>query len=87
MKNINYMAYGTRRFKAAFTTALQYSLSSAESTKFFVLTSISLRSILIFYHLRLRLPKGLLPIGVPVKILKALLPFSVVFLNKDRFIV
>ena len=29
------------------------------------------------FHLRLGLPKGLFPAGVPVKILKALLPISV----------
>ena len=36
------------------------------------------RSILILSsHLRLGLPKGLLPVGIPVKILKALLPSSI----------
>ena len=50
------------------------SLSWAESTQFFVLTLISLRSILILpYQLRLGLPKGLFPAGVPVNILKSLL--------------
>ena len=28
-------------------------------------------------HLRLCLPEGLFPVGLPVKILKALLPFSI----------
>ena len=28
-------------------------------------------------HLRLGLPKGLFPVGLPVKILKALLPYSI----------
>ena len=50
------MAYGTRRFNAAFTRALQKFLSS---------------------HLRLGLPKGLFPVGSPAKILKALLPSSI----------
>jgi hypothetical protein len=37
-----------------------------------------LRSILILYsHLRFGLPKGIFPVGVPVKILKALLPSSI----------
>ena len=37
---------------------------------------ISLRFILILSsHLRLGLPKGLFPVGLPVNILKALLPF------------
>ena len=45
-----------------------------ESTQFLALTPISLRSILILsIHLRLGHPKGLLPVGVAVKILKALL--------------
>ena len=39
---------------------------------------ISSRSILILSsHLRLGLPKGLFPVGLPVKILKALLPSSI----------
>ena len=38
---------------------------------------ISLRSILILSYLRLGLPKGLFPVGVPVKILKAPLPSSI----------
>ena len=42
------------------------------------LIPISLRSILILSsHLRLDLTKGIFPVGVPVKILKALLPFSI----------
>ena len=41
------------------------------------LIPISSRSILIFSpYLRLGLPKGLFPVGLPVKILKALLPSS-----------
>ena len=43
-----------------------------------VVIFISLRSILILYsHLRLSLLKGLIPIGLPVKILITLLPFSI----------
>ena len=39
---------------------------------------ISLRSILILpSHLRLGLPKGLFPVGLPVRILKALPPSSI----------
>ena len=45
--------------------------------QFLVLITISVRSILVlFSHLRLGFPKGLFPAGVPVKILKALLPSS-----------
>ena len=70
------MAYGTRRFNVAFTRALVEFLSWAESTQFLVLIPISSRLILILSsHLILGLPKGLLPAGVPVNILKALLPF------------
>ena len=74
----NSMVYGTRRFNVAFTTALQQSLSWVESTKFPVLTPVSLRSILILSsHRRLGFPKGLFQVGVPVKILKTLLPSSI----------
>ena len=67
------MAYGTRIFNASFTRTLQLSLSWTESTPLLVLIHISLRSVL----LRLALPKGLFPVGVSVKILKALLPSSI----------
>ena len=50
----------------------------AESTQFLVLMPTYLRSILILSsHLRLGLPKGLFPVGLPVKILKAVLPSSI----------
>ena len=45
--NSNSMVYGTRSFNAAFTWALQQSLSWAESTQFLVLIPNSLRFILI----------------------------------------
>ena len=49
-----------------------------ELNKFLVLIHISLRSILILYsHLLLGLPKGLLPVGVLVTILRALLHSSI----------
>ena len=64
------MAYGTRWFNAAFTRARQQFLFWAESTQFPALTPISSRSILILSsHLRLGLPKGLFPVGLPVKLL------------------
>ena len=54
------MAYGTRRFYAAFTRTLQQSLSWAESTQFLVLIPIYLKPTLILSsHLRLGLSKGL----------------------------
>ena len=72
------MAYETRGFNATFKNALQESLPRAESTQFLILIPISLRSILILSaHLRLGLPKGLIPAGLPVKIFKALLPSSI----------
>ena len=37
---------------------------------------ISLRHILLFSHLHLDLPKGLFPVGLPVRILKAFLLLS-----------
>ena len=71
------MAYGTRRFNATFTRTLQYSLSRAKSTQFLILIPISLRYIqILFSHLRVGLPKYL-SVGVPVNILKALLPYSI----------
>ena len=51
---------------------------SNQSTQFLVLIPISLRSILILSsYLRLGLSKGLFPAGVLVKILKGLLPSSI----------
>ena len=53
-------------------------LSRVESTHFLLLTFISLRYILIFSsHLCLGVPECPLPIGLPAKILKALLPSSI----------
>ena len=75
LKLTNSMAYGTCRFNAAFTRALQYFQSWAESTQFHALIPISSRSILILSsHLRQGLPKSFFPVGLPVKILKELLP-------------
>ena len=72
------MAYGTRRFNAAFTRDLQKSLYRAESNQFLVIIPIYSRSILTLpSHLRLGLPKFLFPVGFTVKILKALLPSSI----------
>ena len=56
----------------------EYGLSWAESTQSLVLILISLRFILILpSHPRLGLPKDLIPAGVPVKMLKALLYLSI----------
>ena len=61
------MVYGTRSFNAC-----------PEPNQFLVLIPISLRSILILSsRLCLGRPKCLFPAGVPVKILKALLPSSI----------
>ena len=60
------MAYATRRFNA---------LSWAESTQYPILIPISSKPILILSsYLRIGLSKGLSPVGLLVKILKALLP-------------
>ena len=72
------MAYETQTFYATFTRTLQKSLFLAESSQFLVFMSISLRFALILSsHLRLGLPKGLFPVGLPAKILKASLPSSI----------
>jgi hypothetical protein len=58
--------YGTRRFITVFTRALHWSLSWARSTQSTPSHPIPLRSILILStHLRLGLPRGLLPSGFP----------------------
>ena len=50
----------------------------AKSTQLLALIPISSRSILILSsNLRIGLPKGLFPVGLTVKILKALLPSSI----------
>ena len=60
-------------FNAALTRALQYPYPEPNQPNSPALIPIFLRSILILSS-RLRLPKGLFPVGLPVKILKALLP-------------
>ena len=71
------MVYKTRRLNAKFTRVFQKSLSLFESIKFLVLTRVSSRSILVLsFHIRLGFPRGLFPVGLPVKILKALLSFK-----------
>ena len=53
-------------------------MKTAKLTQFPVLISIYLRSFIIFsYHLRLGLHNGLFNIGLPARILKALLPSSI----------
>jgi hypothetical protein len=64
------MVHGARRFNTAFTMTLQVA-----TIQFYV---FSLRSILILpSNLRLGLPKGLLPLGLPNEMFKALLPSSI----------
>jgi hypothetical protein len=61
--------YGTRRFITVFTRTLHWSLSWATSIQSILTHRISLRSSLIlFTHLRLGLPSGLLPFGFPTNI-------------------
>ena len=73
----NSMPLGIQRFNATFTRALQKSLFWVEPAHFVVLTPISLRSsLLLSSYVRLGLPKSLFPVGLPVRILKALLPSS-----------
>jgi hypothetical protein len=62
--------YGTRKFITVFTTTRHWSLSWARCIQSTPSNPVSLRSILIlFYHLRLRLPSGLFPSSFPTKIL------------------
>ena len=61
----NSTAYRTQKFNITFKSAVQKSLSGAESTQSLVLIPIYLTSILIMSSdLRLGLPKGLFPVGL-----------------------
>ena len=71
------MAYGTRWLNSAFIRALHWALSWAESIIFLLLTPICLISILTPSHLRLGLLNGLFAVSLHVKILKSLLPSSI----------
>ena len=69
------MAYETRRLNAASLRALQ---ELRRINQFLILIPISLRFILMFSsHPRLGIPKGTFPVGLSVKILKALQPSSI----------
>ena len=57
--NNNYMPYETRRFKASLVVPIPSLIKP-------------IPRIDTYFFLRLGLPKGLLPVGLPVKILKAL---------------
>ena len=71
----NSMAYETRKCNATFPRALQRSLSWTELIPFLILTPNSFISLLTFsFHLDLEFPTSLFPIGLPIKILKVLLP-------------
>jgi hypothetical protein len=66
--------YGTRMFNTVFTTSLHWSLSWAIWIQSTPSHPISLRSILILStYLRLGLPSGLFPSGLPINILYAFL--------------
>jgi hypothetical protein len=66
--------YGTRRFIAVFTRALHWSLYWARSIQSIPSQPIYLRSILILStHLRLGLPNGLSPSGIPTNSIYAFL--------------
>jgi hypothetical protein len=71
----NSKAYGTRRCRIHKSSPVIPILSKINPIS---RIDTYLRSFLILYsHLRLGLPKGLFPAGMPVEILKALLPSSV----------
>jgi hypothetical protein len=67
LKNFSWF-YETRRFITVFTKALYWSIFWARSTHPISLHRISLGPI---YHLRLGLPSGLVPFGIPTNILYA----------------
>jgi hypothetical protein len=68
VKKISYFLYGTRRFITVFTKARYWTLSRASQIQFASSIPISLRPILMLSsHLRLGLPSGLLPSGLPNK--------------------
>ena len=72
------MVWGTRSFNAASQGLSDNPYPKSNKFIFFQLTYISLRSILIFpSHLYLGLPRGLFLVGFYNKILKTLLPSSI----------
>ena len=79
-KDVTTLPHGIVFTKGAFTNALQQPLSWVKSTYSFVLIPISLRSIIIFsLHLCLYLP-----VDLAVKILKGLLPPSILAGHKQK---
>ena len=72
------MAYGTRSFQCRIHKGSPIISILSRINPITRIIPISSRSILILSsHLRVSLPKGLFPVGLPVKILKALLPSSI----------
>ena len=70
--------YGTRRFSTAFTTARHLSLSWTNSFQSMPPHPTSWRStIILSFHLRLGLPRGLFPSGFPTKTLCTHLLFTI----------
>ena len=67
------MAYKTRRFNSAFINPILSRINHIFHIDAYFFTSI----LILLSHQRLSLPKGLFPVGSPVKILKALLSSSI----------
>jgi hypothetical protein len=75
----NILTYGTIRFIVVFTQARHWTLSWASWIQFAPSIPISLRSILMLSsHLRLGLPSGLLPSGLPFRYNNKFLRWGVV---------
>ena len=82
------MAYKTRRLNDARTRDLQLFLSRAESVQFFVLIPTYLRPILsnIVLSSALYFSRGLFPVGLPFKLLKAVAYYYFLFWLRLNFI-
>ena len=71
------MAYGTQKFNATFTGLFNNPYPELNQPNSSLWYLFLWNSLILSSHLRLDLPKGLSPVDVPVKILKALVLSSI----------